>query len=506
MNDNNIYELLPLGVLRLNRNLCVDWVSSKFETLFDIKEDQLLGKNVDQLLSPGDSKGQIKFYGQLLQYNGGILDCQIAIRPGVKDYLVRIRATRQEADWYIFFEDLLNDNESTFHLLWEEKKFSNIVKLSGEGIVMLNTDFQILEFNRKFFDLMNFKSDHGIKLSEAALEGKPFFELAGEEFVGLKYILQNTHLRHTSSYTEIISFKGRYLEVQHSPTIVPVKGVTGHCIVFKDITTQKQLESLTLELNRHKAELEVRLKKNEEQALHLNRVNKEKNDLVHIMAHDLRSPLNQIQGLLQLIKLDANPLSDEQEKHLERIYTSLQRYSTLIEKTLNGQFMGDEKDNIQLEPVDLAEVLETVVENNKEIALRKGIKLKLATKKTDSILLDEKYVYQIFENLISNAIKFSDSGSSVEIKLYNTNKCIRTEISDQGQGFSQKELDVLFKDFRKFSARPTNGESSFGLGLSIVKRYLDYFNADIFCESEKGKGARFVIDFLPDWNNAHVAL
>jgi signal transduction histidine kinase len=100
---------------------------------------------------------------------------------------------------------------------------------------------------------------------------------------------------------------------------------------------------------------------------------------------------------------------------------------------------------------------------------------------------------RIVDNLLTNAIKFSNRNASVEIAAGTSNNLIWISIKDQGQGFSEKDKRDLFQKFKRLSAKPTAGESSNGLGLAIVKTLVDRMKGTIELVSEKGKGSEFII-------------
>jgi signal transduction histidine kinase len=102
----------------------------------------------------------------------------------------------------------------------------------------------------------------------------------------------------------------------------------------------------------------------------------------------------------------------------------------------------------------------------------------------------------VLDNLISNAIKYSTFGKKVYIRLLQTQQSVRCEIQDEGPGLSKKDHQKLFGKFARLSARPTGGEHSTGLGLFIVKKLVTAMDGQVWCESELGKGATFVIEFV----------
>ncbi|MCK5700116.1 MAG: ATP-binding protein, partial [Cyclobacteriaceae bacterium] len=109
--------------------------------------------------------------------------------------------------------------------------------------------------------------------------------------------------------------------------------------------------------------------------------------------------------------------------------------------------------------------------------------------------MDNSLLVQILDNLLSNAIKFSNHNSKVSVTLKDENKKIRFEIVDDGPGIMEEDKPRLFQKFQRLRAQPTNGESSTGLGLSIVKKYVEAMKGKVWCESEFGHGAKFIVEF-----------
>ena len=107
--------------------------------------------------------------------------------------------------------------------------------------------------------------------------------------------------------------------------------------------------------------------------------------------------------------------------------------------------------------------------------------------------LDADYLGRIVDNLLTNAIKFSNRNSTVDVAAGKSNDQIWISIKDKGQGFSDKDKRDLFQKFKKLSSQPTAGESSNGLGLAIVKTLVDRMKGTIELISEKGKGSEFMI-------------
>jgi len=242
-----------------------------------------------------------------------------------------------------------------------------------------------------------------------------------------------------------------------------------------------------VELAQQKEQIE---KKNEE----LLTLNNEKNNLIGIVAHDLKSPLNQIKGLVSLIRVTST-LEGEAANCLSMIESSANRLSSMIAKILDIEAIESKQLNLKFEQTNLGEVLNSLIARFRIDADQKQIRLHCFVSDNISIEIDKNYLTQILENLFSNAIKFSPSDKNIFIKLTEAQDHAIIEVKDEGPGLTDDDKKKLFSKYQKLSAKPTGAESSTGLGLSIVKKFVESMNGQIWCESEAGKGASFFVRF-----------
>jgi signal transduction histidine kinase len=110
------------------------------------------------------------------------------------------------------------------------------------------------------------------------------------------------------------------------------------------------------------------------------------------------------------------------------------------------------------------------------------------------VFADRQAVVQILDNLISNAVKYSPYGKQVFLRVLSTTQLVRVEVQDEGEGISEEDMTKLFGKFTRLSARPTGGEHSTGLGLSIVKKMVEAMRGRVWCESVSGQGATFIVE------------
>ena len=226
-------------------------------------------------------------------------------------------------------------------------------------------------------------------------------------------------------------------------------------------------------------------------------INNEKNNLIRILSHDLRAPINNIKGLTMIHQLDhQDHFSEAENETLNLIKRESDRLLSMISKILNVESLDSEKSAPPMERVCINMIAEEVVTGFLNTAKAKNIKVKSHLfDKQYYILGDQIHLHQVIENLMSNAIKFSKPNKKIEIGLIDKGKKIQLYVRDQGPGLTADDQIKVFKKFQKLSAKPTGNEESTGLGLSIVKKYVEEMNGKIWNESTYGEGTTFYIEF-----------
>lgn len=226
----------------------------------------------------------------------------------------------------------------------------------------------------------------------------------------------------------------------------------------------------------------------------LKKLNVEKNQLISIASHDLRSPLNRIQSLLSLLSIEGS-LSPEQKSILQTAQREAKNQTVMIKEILDLYAMDEGTIKVNPEKNHIPTTLNKLVDDFKSVADKKNIIMHINHKTSETeITADSGYLRQVFENLLSNAIKFSYPNSAITIITQTTGQTMQISFKDEGQGLDPEDHKRLFKRFQKLSARPTGGEASSGLGLSIAKKFTEAMNGSLVCISEKGKGATFTVE------------
>lgn len=223
----------------------------------------------------------------------------------------------------------------------------------------------------------------------------------------------------------------------------------------------------------------------------LNKLNQEVNGLINTIVHDLKSPLNSMQGLLYLIETEVKD-NDEAKLLIQQGKKVLTGGHEIIKQLLELRELEEKPPVLNPEVVNLKEFVEALHEEHASYSRQKQIEI-LTESSDTQIRIDRLLTKRLLTNLISNAIKFSPSGKQVMLKATAHEASVIFEVIDQGQGFTEADRQKVFQKFQKLSARPTAGESSHGLGLAIVHLLSQQLKATIDLKSESGKGASFTI-------------
>ena len=353
------------------------------------------------------------------------------------------------------------------------------LKLSQGGLLIMAAYFLIL----------------GIRFKLKGYRPAKYYLLAwGALIIGIIFaILESLNLTFVMTYLNAMQI-GSALEV------VFLSFALGDRInVYKKEKEDAQVEALVSDKENERLIQEQNVlleQKVKERTTELIQLNEQKDMLVDMVAHDLRTPLHQIKGIMWILDVPKIELPKEQKEYLSQIDNSVDRLSEMIGQILNTHGMEVNQINLKNEVIDLVDVVQYVAKSFQLTADEKNIKVMVRAEKGNHYAkVDKNYMIQVLENLLSNAIKFSEKGSHIMLHLNSKKGKTFISIEDNGPGISEQDQKKMFGRYQKLSAQPTAGESSIGLGLSIVKKFVEAMNGTIHCESELGKGTQFIITF-----------
>lgn len=271
----------------------------------------------------------------------------------------------------------------------------------------------------------------------------------------------------------------------------------------KEIKIQfKKKTSVIERIQRLNEELKISEQKLEKSLNELNLANRKlkkqdeaKSMFMAMASHDLRNPLCIVKSYADLLMETLKSGSQETKDYLGIISESAQRMQRLILSLFDISKIDLEKMPVNLNvKLDLTQILERCLSAHRPAAEKKSISIK--TNLSDAlagVFGDKDRLYQVFDNLISNALKYTPRGGEIVIETKNLTGNIEVTISDNGIGMEELDLDRIFEPFQRLQASGLEGEESSGLGLTVVKKILEAHGGTVEVRSQIDKGSTFVV-------------
>jgi signal transduction histidine kinase len=264
-----------------------------------------------------------------------------------------------------------------------------------------------------------------------------------------------------------------------------------HIDMFSQVATQLSVVIDKARVITHLAKQKTVL---EQQNAELLLLNQRKNMLLGIAAHDLRSPLSNVQVAAHMLAdVDLQLSGDEQRIILNELVQQSNYMMDLLNDLLDVSHIESGKFSVNPQRVEITPFLESVCQRYEQISQSKDIHLNLKrlSKRGAAVSADPLRLQQVFDNLISNAVKFSPPGSQIHVRALHKAEHWRFEVQDEGPGISEIDQKRLFQDFARLNILPINGERSTGLGLAIARRVIEAHQGHIGVDSRLGHGATF---------------
>ena len=260
-------------------------------------------------------------------------------------------------------------------------------------------------------------------------------------------------------------------------------------LIRDDSGVVKKLYGIVSDISiRKKAEED--LKKSKENLIKLNET---KDRFLSIVSHDLRTPFSSILGFTELLLNDDSLTDKERKEYINFIRESSNSMLSLVNSLLDWNRLQSGRIQFEPEKTYVYSIIENSINSLAGAALRKKITLRSTVSKEIQIFVDENLISQVFNNLISNAIKFTNSNGTISISVKPSERIRFLEFSIQDTGVGIKAADVkkLFSVDSKFTKEGTSGEKGSGMGLNIVNDIIQKHGGSIWVESEPGKGSNF---------------
>jgi signal transduction histidine kinase len=252
---------------------------------------------------------------------------------------------------------------------------------------------------------------------------------------------------------------------------------------------EKELKDLNVSLEQ---KVKDRTKQLFDKNLKLERAEKVKSDFLNIVTHELKTPLTAIMAYLDILKDSESRLNEEEKKSLETIRRNSKQLNGLIGNILEVARIESGKFELSLTEVDVLKKMDEIISNLGIIAKNKNLKLYSKVENIPkTIITDEQRFEEILNNLISNAIKFTEKGEIV-VEAVKKGEMIEFTVRDSGVGISEDNVKKLFSDFYQVDSSVSRKYGGTGLGLSITKKLVEFQGGSVVVKSKIGEGSRFI--------------
>lgn len=363
-------------------------------------------------------------------------------------------------------EDITDQKQAENKLIESANQWQTTFDTVKDGVCLLDSNQQIIRCNKVMTEM--FPNCNG-------MVGKPCWEVVH----GIKDPLHDCpiiKMKKTLKRESIeLKINDKWFDVTVDPIFDNNNNNTGAVHITRDITERKLAEESLLQLNDR-----------------LKALNATKDKLFSIIAHDLKSPFNSILGFSDLLLNDLHSYSVEKTgEFIEQINSSAKNTLSLIDNLLawaNSQ-MG--QINYQPEKIFLLPIFQDIIELLSPTAKIKNITIRYFQPDELAVYADKNLLETIIRNLISNAIKFTNTNGKINVYSILENDQIVITISDSGMGISRENINRLFDINENFTTKGTANEKGSGLGLILCKEFIEKQGGKIWVESEVGVGSDF---------------
>lgn len=284
----------------------------------------------------------------------------------------------------------------------------------------------------------------------------------------------------------ITKASGEVVEVEAFSAPLKINGKITVLNILKDITEQKELEKLQKNMEEEKRKLK--------EAIEIDRL---RNEFFSNLSHELRTPLTIIFGTIQLLEKEQRELIEEDlslGKRLKTLKQNCYRLLRLINNLIDMTKIDAGYFNISLQNHNIIPIIEDISLSVVEYAENKGITIEFDTEIEEKVTAcDPDKIERVMLNLLSNAIKFTKSNGKIKINIYDEKSNLKVVVEDDGIGIPSDKLNSIFDRFVQVDKSFTRNHEGSGLGLSIVKSFVEMQGGNIKAESKSGEGTKFII-------------
>jgi PAS domain S-box-containing protein len=445
--------------------------------------NQVIGKTFSEFHSPEETKEYTKKINLVFKNGEPIKDQHKSERldrwflrtlSPVKDDI-----TNEITAVAVISKDITDWKKTEEKLKASEERYRTIFDNSAIAIMFTDENEKIISWNKYTEILLGMKKDDLYMKPVAFLYPSDEWQKIRSQNVrqkGMQHRLE----------TKMLTKNNELLDVDISLSVLKNHEgkIVGSIGVIKDISERKQAEKELKILNE---ELE---KKVDERTADITELLKQKDEFISWLGHDLKTPLSILKNILPIIK--ENSEKSDVKEDCDVAIRNVNYIENLVVGTLKIAELNSPKVQFKMENIILSDIVENTIEDNQFICEEKNIKIENMVDDKIIVEADKLKLGELFNNLISNAVKYiSNGGSNIIIDAYKDKDFVTITVKDEGIGMTKNQLEHIFDEFYKTDDSRHSLESS-GLGLSICKRIVEKHGGRIWAESPGvGKGTTF---------------
>lgn len=384
------------------------------------------------------------------------------------------------------FEDITDEVNEKEQLL----RLSEVAQTTNNGMIVCNTEGQVEWVNNGFENMTGYilPEIYG-RTPGSFLQGK---DTNPETIRFISKKIANLE----SFEVDILNYRKDgeelWLNIIFSPLYNSKGEFSGFVASETDITKRKKSE---IELKRHKDDLEEMVQEQYQDLIvakeEAERLNQLKSEFLANMSHELRTPIHAIMSFSRIGKERVDKWDGEKQRNnLDKITTSAQRLSKLLNDLLDLSKLEEGKSELFLSNVDMITMIKQAHSEIESLLGTRKLNLDFNNQERVITECDESKIYQVMMNLLSNAIKFTPEDKSIGIACHSSDDSVEIVVEDQGVGIPDDELESVFDKFIQ-SSKTKTGAGGTGLGLSICKEIINYHHGTIFAKNSESGGAEF---------------
>jgi len=374
-------------------------------------------------------------------------------------------------------------------------KYDKVMQYAQKALKYIedyNIDTIQLEEHICLLYLRFYSETENIAETEKYIEKFLTFDVKNQEYLYLFYQVAYRFYEYQQKYDLAFSYLLKFHDLEK--------------IIFdEEMNKNLAIRTANLEYEREKQRAELLHQKTEEMLKYqqiivlknseLIKMDEEKDNLMNTISHDLKNYLGSAQQALDIYKLKKQEEADN--KYIKMVATATDRSLKLVKEILYSTKVSASPDSLSLQTVDM----NTIIAENEDVLLlrgnQKGINIVFQyAPEPLMVQIDCEKWHRVFENLTTNAIKFTSSGKDIRISTKREDNYALICVADSGIGIAPENISKLFTPFSGVGRKGTDGEESTGLGLSIVKKLIELHGGSIQVTSEVGRGTEFVVKLV----------